>query len=415
MSARLAKRVTWTVWGVAFALLAAGVGLTVANRSTIDVNTGFLYAVMWLSAAAYSTVGGLIARRQRSNPIGWLFCFMAVAFAMIPLSQEYAIRGRFLVPGSLPAPNWFGFAQNWLFLSLFGPIALVFLLFPNGTPLSRRWRVVVWAAAASGALAPLIEFVAPDTSSGTGGNRLLLHGGLVPNPIRIGWLSPNGPVAGLTLIVLFAACIAAVASVVLRLRRSKGVERQQVRWLAYTGAAAVLLIPVLPLGVALNNNTILGDLFWYGIINVLALGIPLASGVAVLKYRLYDLDVVVKKTVVIGVLGAFATLVYLAVVVGIGAAVGSRSNGALTLAAAAIVAIAFQPLRSRARRFADRVVYGERATPYEVLSEFSDRISASYSTDDVLPRMAQLLAAGTGANLAGQRGSGVRCDALPSA
>ena len=91
---------------------------------------------------------------------------------------------------------------------------------------------------------------------------------------------------------------------------------------------------------------------------------------------------------------------YLAVVVGIGAAIGNRGNSALTLAAAAIVAIAFQPLRVRARRFADRLVYGERATPYEVLSEFSDRMSASYSTDDVLPRMVQILALGTGAERA---------------
>jgi signal transduction histidine kinase len=130
---------------------------------------------------------------------------------------------------------------------------------------------------------------------------------------------------------------------------------------------------------------------------ILCLGIPIASGIAILKYRLYDLDVVVKKTVVFGVLAAFITLVYVIVVGGVGAIVGSHSNSALTFAAAAIVAVAFQPLRTRARRVADRVVYGKRATPYEVLSDFSERAAGTYSTDDVLPRMVQILATGTGA------------------
>jgi signal transduction histidine kinase len=133
---------------------------------------------------------------------------------------------------------------------------------------------------------------------------------------------------------------------------------------------------------------------------ILALGIPIASGIAILKYRLYDLDVVVKKTVVFGILAAFITLVYLGVVTGIGALVGSRGDSALTFAAAAIMAVTFQPLRGRARRLADRIVYGTRATPYEVLSEFSDRMAGTYSTEDVLPRLAQILGEGTGATQA---------------
>jgi signal transduction histidine kinase len=163
------------------------------------------------------------------------------------------------------------------------------------------------------------------------------------------------------------------------------------------GLTALVLLPALPLSLALNDNQFLGIVFWYGITTVLALGIPIASGFAILRYRLYDLDIVVKKTVVFGALAGFATLVYLAVVVGIGAAIGDRGNSALTLAAAAIIAIAFQPLRLQARRFADHLVYGERATPYEVLSDFSDRMSAGYSIDEVLPRMVQILAEGTGA------------------
>ncbi len=378
-------------------LLIGGLTLSLMNRSTMDLNTASLYGVFAVAALAFSTVGRLIARRHASNPIGWLFCLIALAFAALPFSQEYAIRGRYLSPGSLPGADLIGFANDWLFFLILGPIALVFLLFPVGHPLSPRWRIAVWAAGISGAVFVLTDVLSRSTANGTGGDRFVKYGGAVPNPIGI--LAPNSAGGALIGLTLFVATIAGVVSLILRLRRARGVERQQVRWLTYTGAAAVLLLPVLPLGVALNSN-LLGNVFWYGITSVLALGIPVASGIAILKYRLYDLDVVVKKTVVIGALAAFATLVYLAVVVGIGAAIGSKGNGALTLAAAGIVAIAFQPLRTRARRVADRLVYGERATPYEVLSEFSDRMSGGYLTDDVLPRMVQILGEGTGAERA---------------
>jgi signal transduction histidine kinase len=127
--------------------------------------------------------------------------------------------------------------------------------------------------------------------------------------------------------------------------------------------------------------------------------VPAAVGIAMFKYRLYDIDVVINKTVVVAVLAAFVTAVYLAVVVGIGTVIGTAGepNVPLSIAATAIVALAFQPLRERARRLADRVVYGKRATPYEVLSEFSERVAGSYSTEDVLPRMARILGEGTGA------------------
>ena len=197
-------------------------------------------------------------------------------------------------------------------------------------------------------------------------------------------------VAAAGLVVLVLCIVASVVSIVLRYRRSRGEEREQLKWFAAAAVGTVVLLTggaLLPATVplAFRAVTFVGTQF-----------LPVAAAVAIMKYRLYDIDVVINKTVVFGALAAFATLVYLAVVVGIGAAIGSRGNSALTLAAAAIVAIAFQPLRVRARRFGDRLVYGERATPYEVLSQFSDRISASYSTDDVLPRMVQILGQGTG-------------------
>jgi signal transduction histidine kinase len=128
--------------------------------------------------------------------------------------------------------------------------------------------------------------------------------------------------------------------------------------------------------------------------------VPVSCAVAILKFGLYDLDIVVSKTVVYAVLAAFFTAVYLAVVVGIGTAVGSRRNPFLTLAAAAVIALAFNPVRERAKHLANRLVYGKRASPYEVLSEFVEQMGGTYSLEDVLPRMAAILGEGTGARQA---------------
>ena len=133
------------------------------------------------------------------------------------------------------------------------------------------------------------------------------------------------------------------------------------------------------------------------------MAIPLIIGVAILRYRLYDIDLVIRKTVVAAVLAAFVVLAYIGIVVGVGTFVGGRDaeNGSfLTVVAAGIVALLFQPLRARAGRLADRVVYGKRATPYQVLGTFGDQLAGSYSSEDVLPRIARVLAEGVGAERA---------------
>ncbi|MDP9300271.1 MAG: sensor histidine kinase, partial [Actinomycetota bacterium] len=174
---------------------------------------------------------------------------------------------------------------------------------------------------------------------------------------------------------------------------------QQMRWLAFVGgvAGALFVLTVLAGFVANKGGLPLFPVFGGLTFATIALGVPAAYGIAIFRYRLYDLDLVIRKTVVFGVLAVFITAVYALVVGGIGAIVGSRSSTVLSFAAAAVLAVAFQPVRDRARRFADRVVYGKRATPYEVLAEFSDRMSETYATDDVLPRMAHVLGSGTGA------------------
>ena len=130
--------------------------------------------------------------------------------------------------------------------------------------------------------------------------------------------------------------------------------------------------------------------------------LPLAAGIAIFKHRLYDIDLVISRTLVYGSLAVFITAVYIGIAVGIGALIGGggKPNLVLSIVATAIVAVGFQPVRERVQRVANRLVYGKRATPYEVLSQFSERVAESYAVDDVMPRMARVLAEGTGAQRA---------------
>ena len=193
-----------------------------------------------------------------------------------------------------------------------------------------------------------------------------------------------------------------VASVFARRRGASAELRQQLAWLGYVGALTALWAAVLIVSILIwpYYNGWLGTLIWAFLILTAVLGIPLACAVAVLRYHLYDLDVVVKKTVVAALVAAAFTGIYALVVVGIGAITGHAVSSALTFAAAALAAVLLQPLRVRAGPLADRLVYGRRASPYEVLSEFAGRIAGTYSTEEVLPVMARMLTEATGAERA---------------
>jgi signal transduction histidine kinase len=190
--------------------------------------------------------------------------------------------------------------------------------------------------------------------------------------------------------------------VILRFRRADGEERQQIRWLAYVtaiGGLALLAAFTTAIGLTENETTLANEISFYVFFVAIGLGIPAAIGIALLRYRLWDLDIVLKKTLVatvVVVLIIAVTLVALLILSGILVGPVGDQPG-LTLLAGLLIGVLFWPLLRLARRIADRVVYGGRATPYEVLTEFSERMADTYSTEDVLPRMASILGAGTGA------------------
>src|SRR5437867_7446895 len=190
-------------------------------------------------------------------------------------------------------------------------------------------------------------------------------------------------------VILLGTSLAAVLSLVVRYRRGNSQDRQRLKWLMV--ATALLLLTF-----ALNLTVLQNDV----LIALVAACVPIAIGIAILRYRLYDIDLIINKALVYGGLAAVITGVYVLVVINIGALIGGSQRLWLSLLSTAVIALAFQPLRQRAQRLANRLVYGRRATPYETLSQFSEHLSETYSHEDILDRMSRILAQGTGAERA---------------
>jgi signal transduction histidine kinase len=282
-------------------------------------------------------------------------------------------------------------------------LIILVLVFPDGRLASPRWRPVLWGTYIALAGGAAQQLQGGTTIQGGMTNALQAAGVAYSEPVglfpRHGWFSD---LLAVIAVIAIASVVLTIASVFVRRRRGTAEVRQQLAWLAYVGALTVTWFAALFLdGLILGaGNSLLGTIIWGLMVLTPVLGIPVACAVAVLRYRLYDLDVVVKKTVVAGLLAVTFTAIYALVVVGIGAATGRSKDNMLTFAAAAIAAVVLQPTRARARQIADRLVYGKRATPYEVLSDFAGQIAGTYSTDDVLPNMARMVAEATGAERA---------------
>ena len=335
-------------------------------------------------------LGGLICARKPQERLGRVLLGLGLAGSVQLASGEYATYSVLGRSGRLMATGAAGWLSSVAQIFLVIGLVAIILLFPAGRLLSRRWRPVAWALGAGfiGTLARL-AFGGPKFNSNLDFVRNPLYVAHPP-PILVG-------LADILSVALVVGIIGSIAQLVVRLRRSRGDERQQLKWFAYAGIMAPIITFTVsgPLGTV---APLLGNVVW----TLGPLSLVAAVGIAVLKYRLYDIDVVINKTVVFGGLAAFITAVYVAIVVGIGAVIGegSKPNLGLSILATALVAVAFQPVRERVQRFANRLVYGVRATPYEVLSEFSSRMAGAYESEDLLPRMARILAEGTGARTA---------------
>jgi signal transduction histidine kinase len=394
MTTRSEQRAVRLAWGIelcSLGLMVASLVLLALDGKAIDSPLPE-YLPQFLGTLVAGTLGVLIAARQPRNPIGWLLLAIAVAGAVALVANFVAIRG--LQSGASPQ-SWVEWPA-WVFNNT-GTLTVIFLafmilLFPNGRLLpGPRWRWLAWGVS----IAAAVAFVPSALTSAP--IQLSPRLPSVANPLALPGFDTLANALGSAFGLVI--CLP-VAAAVVRFRRSRGVERKQLRWFAYVAAAAGgLLLLMFPLSAANPGLGNVGGLAFGVFLSVL---LPATIGLAVMKYGLYDIDVFISRTIVYGSLAVFITAVYVGIAVGIGTLVGSggKPNLGLSILATAIVALGFQPLRERLQKFANRLVYGKRATPYEVLSEFSERVAESYASDEVLPRMARVLAEGTAADLA---------------
>jgi signal transduction histidine kinase len=401
-----ARRIAIGVVALTIVLLVVRYVLAISTGSLADQH-GLTFNVIYgvgvvVFGGLFVSVGWSIVARRPDNAIGWILIAIPLIGALALFCGDYATQALKVDPGSLPFGRAAAWVDRWLIVVVLCSFLPLFLLFPDGHLPSRRWRPVLWVAIGAPAITLLAFALTPGPMTGAFAD---LVGVTVMNPLGIDALAE--PLHAITVVggfVSFLMVFPACAAIVVRYRGAAGEVRQQIRWLAFVGIVfTVELVVGIVVTSLIGDSTSLGEqvgsaffALWF---LTLIGGIPIACGVAILKYRLYDLDVVIRKTVVFGLLAVFITVVYAAVVIGLGALIGGNDTS-WSFVAAAVLAIVFQPARDRARRLADRIVYGERATPYEVLAAFSARVGDAYGADDVLPRMAQVLANGTGASSA---------------
>ncbi len=377
------RRLTWAIAGVYVLGAAVGISLDRAAHYKGD----YFFAVIVL---AFPVVGFVVLQKRPRNTLGWLMLAMGLP-AALPFQDyaEYAlVKG---LPGAsvglaLSEPTWVPFI---------GISGFLLLLFPDGHLPTPRWRWFGWLCGIGLVVLSLVVLFGSGTFGDIGHPEIQNPWGLHVLDLLGGWIY-------VTTIVAPLVVVGGAVAVFRRLRRATDpVERQQLRWLAWAavliaGAYVFAFIPELIFGSEQSN--------WNDVFATLAVAsfvlIPITIGIAILRYRLYDIDVVIRKTVVFAVLAVFIAVVYVGIVAGISVFVSTLSSTVASAIAAAVVALAIQPVRGWAQRTADRVVYGKRATPYEVLTEFGENLAETYGADDVLDRLARVLGEGVGAERA---------------
>ena len=375
----VASRIAWFLAAVSVALAVLDTVLVAVSFSLFSTESVGIHGWPLVNAAsvASAVLGAVIVGSNPRHPIGWLLVFVGVATCFSLTAESY---GSWVLEHGGPGSTSQGQVGAWIATALGGQLALtcitvVFLVVPTGSFLSPGWRWVMRAALV-GYLAQLAAFI-----------RIGPHGlDQQGDPVHVGPLTGVLLAGGFLLILL--SVLASVACMLVRLRRSQGVERQQLRLVAAGAASIGLALVILVVGQSLNG----GEQAWWSSVP-LSLAFAFLLGcitVAVLRYRLYEVEVIIGRAVVLAIATAFVAVCYVGLVVVLGRSVQDRANGGfwLSLLLTVVVALAFQPLRRGVVRFADRLVYGSRAAPYDALADFSHRIGHSPAPGTLLPTIA---------------------------
>jgi hypothetical protein len=360
----------WMICALCLGLAIIDLVLVALNSSHPEVRIPEPWLAHTVSAIAFSTVGAVVGSRRPENPIGWLFCAIGVFAAIVLLSSEYAAYALVAQPDSLPGGFAMVWIRAWVWVPYVGLFVLLFLVFPEGWPQSRalRWftSLVLFVIAYGTVLAAF--------SPGP----IDAIGGAVDNPLGmealrgVGTNSAVGPVES----VLYVLGIVAAASLFARMRRARGVERQQLKWFAY---ATVVLVGGAVLAFTVSEAT---GLSWLGeiglVLTVVGLaGLPIAIAIAVLRYRLYNIDRIINRTLVYGALTATLLALYFGVIVVLQRLFVLLTGQQSTLAVVAstlLIAALFTPLRRRIQSFIDRRFYRRKYDARKTLEAFSGKL-----------------------------------------
>jgi hypothetical protein len=371
VSGRVAWWAAWWVCGLTLAMIAGAVVLAVPNQRDAlaqgaPVEYGLRDMLFLLTEASAALVGALIASRRPRNPVGWLVLAHALCFTLGEFGRQYAIFGLLTEPGSLPLARAMASPPYWVwFPGLMAITAFLPLYFPDGHLVSRRWRPVAWLAVFLTALLTAFAVVRPGRDETRG----------IPNPLGLESLTDFTVLSQVFEVFVPTSWVVvgllAVASLVARFRRSRGVERQQIKWVAF---AAVLFISWAALEQFLSVR--LPPIVDEALFIIALQGLWIAIAVAVLRYHLFDIDVIVNRTLVYGVLTAALALVYLGGVAASQAIFRAltgqdqQSQLAIVVSTLAIAAL-FSPLRRRIQSFIDRRFYRRKYDAARTLEAFS--------------------------------------------
>jgi hypothetical protein len=372
MSAR-ASRVAWSLWGLALGFAAVGLffGILSFPAPLPEGREPLLASIVVLDVllVLYGTLGALIVSRRPRNSIGWIFCFMAVSLGVLSAASGYADYALYVSRDPLPGTALAAWVTNWLpVAAVYVAVCFLFLLFPDGRPASPRWRPVIWILSVVAVVAILASALEP---------RIFTFPS-VENPLALG--ESVARVAGvaneLTDFAAIPTFLVSLASMIVRLRRARGRERLQLKWVAYAASlTATSFAASFAAGSATDWRAVSDAFFLLGVVGFAS--IPVAAGVAILRHRLYDIDVLINRTLVYGALTVSLAMVYLGSVAVLQYAFRAVTGGGSQLTVVAstlVIAALFVPLRRRVQGFVDRRFYRRKYDAAKTLESFSAKL-----------------------------------------
>ena len=372
MRPRTAGRCAWAIFAVSVSLFvpAIAINLSRPHYAALAATTGDV-VVINAALLVFGWFGALVVTRRPAHPIGWLMCAFGLVGGWQAFATEYAVYGLISRPGALPGAAAMSWLVFWAYAVELGLLAALLTLFPTGRPPSRRWRWILWTACIAGG----INVAAAVPLWPQRGVELLnLYGELEVTAVLEAFTTVG-------FIGAVLAVLVAIASLIARLRSARGAERRQIRLLLAAGAAVVVGIPALiPLLAAVDASEALTDLVG----GLLIAMIPVATGVAILKYRLYDVDRLISRTVAYTLLSILLAAVYGAIILGFGQLVGDADNGTpnwVVAGATLAVAAVFNPARRRIQLVVDRRFNRRRYDGARIVESFSAQLRHELDLD----------------------------------